>query len=100
MLHLVRNAVSHGIEPPDDRVAKGKRPEGTITLSASAAGEQVTIEIADDGGGVDAAEVVPVPVGPDWQCPLGRSTRPPSCRCCVPQASRPKTMPTERAGGA
>ncbi len=54
VLHLVRNAVSHGIEPPDERIRQGKRPEGTITLSASAAGELVTIEIADDGRGVDA----------------------------------------------
>ncbi len=71
VLHLVRNAVSHGIEPPDERIAHGKRPEGTITLSASAAGELVTIEIADDGRGVDAADVIararqaglPVPAG-------------------------------------
>ena len=58
VLHLVRNAVSHGIEPPDERIRQGKRPEGTITLSASAAGELVTIEIADDGRGVDAEDVV------------------------------------------
>ncbi|HEY2149152.1 MAG TPA: chemotaxis protein CheW, partial [Vicinamibacterales bacterium] len=71
VLHLVRNAVSHGIEPPEERIAHGKRPEGTITLSASAAGELVTIEIADDGRGVDAGDVIararqaglPVPVG-------------------------------------
>jgi two-component system chemotaxis sensor kinase CheA len=71
VLHLVRNAVSHGIEPPEERVQRGKRPEGTITLGASAAGELVTIEIADDGRGVDAEEVaararragLPVPEG-------------------------------------
>jgi two-component system chemotaxis sensor kinase CheA len=58
VLHLVRNAVSHGIEPPDQRSANGKRPEGTITLSASAAGELVTIEVADDGGGIDQSAVL------------------------------------------
>jgi len=71
VLHLVRNAVSHGIEPPDERIQRGKRPEGTITLSAAAAGELVTIEIADDGRGVDAEDVaararragLPVPEG-------------------------------------
>ena len=71
VLHLVRNAVSHGIEPPEERIQRGKRPEGTITLNASAAGELVTIEIADDGRGVDAEEVaararragLPVPEG-------------------------------------
>ena len=57
VLHLVRNAVSHGIELPDERIAQGKRPEGTITLSASAAGELVTIDISDDGRGIDVADV-------------------------------------------
>jgi two-component system chemotaxis sensor kinase CheA len=58
VLHLVRNAVSHGIETVDDRIAAGKPPEGTVSLSASAAGELVTLEIADDGRGVDAERVL------------------------------------------
>src|SRR5258705_5076406 len=58
VLHLVRNAVSHGIETIDERIAAGKRPEGTIVLSATTAGDIVRIEIADDGRGVDAAAVV------------------------------------------
>ena len=53
MLHLVRNAVSHGIETPADRIARGKSPEGTIWLRASTAGESVVIEVADDGAGID-----------------------------------------------
>ena len=57
MLHLVRNAVSHGIETPEQRVAAGKPPEGTIRLSASTVGESVIIEIADDGAGIDLAAV-------------------------------------------
>ena len=57
VLHLVRNAVSHGIETAEERVAAGKRPEGTIVLSASTAGEVVRIEIADDGRGIDAHAV-------------------------------------------
>jgi two-component system chemotaxis sensor kinase CheA len=57
VLHLVRNAVSHGIEDPAVRIASGKRPEGTIRLAATTAGEIVTIEVADDGRGVDAAAV-------------------------------------------
>src|SRR4029078_11303220 len=57
VLHLVRNAVSHGIELPDERIAQGKRREGTNTLSASAAGELVTIDISDDGRGIDVADV-------------------------------------------
>jgi two-component system chemotaxis sensor kinase CheA len=58
VVHLVRNAVSHGLETADERVARGKRPDGTISLSASTAGEMVTIAIADDGRGIDTAAVV------------------------------------------
>ena len=53
ILHLVRNAVGHGIETVEQRVAAGKPPEGTIRLNASTVGESVIIEIADDGGGID-----------------------------------------------
>jgi two-component system, chemotaxis family, sensor kinase CheA len=53
ILHLVRNAVSHGIETAERRVAAGKPPEGIIRLSASTVGESVIIEIADDGAGID-----------------------------------------------
>lgn len=73
VLHLVRNAVSHGIEDVDERIAAGKPPEGTISLNASAAGEIVTIDIADDGRGLDVERVLarathlglPVPAEPD-----------------------------------
>jgi two-component system chemotaxis sensor kinase CheA len=57
ILHLVRNAVGHGIETVDRRVAAGKPPEGTIRLSATTVGESVVIEIADDGAGIDLAAV-------------------------------------------
>ena len=57
LLHLVRNAVSHGLETVAERVAAGKSPAGTITLRAATAGDSVLIEIADDGRGVDAARV-------------------------------------------
>jgi len=57
ILHLVRNAVGHGIETVDRRVAAGKPPDGTIRLSASTVGESVVIEIADDGAGIDLAAV-------------------------------------------
>jgi two-component system, chemotaxis family, sensor kinase CheA len=72
VLHLVRNAVSHGIETAEERVAAGKRPEGTIVLCAATAGDIVRIDIADDGRGVDVEAVIarakalglPVPAGP------------------------------------
>lgn len=56
-LHLVRNAVAHGLEDVEERTRAGKPPEGTLQLTASAAGELVTIEIADDGRGIDAERV-------------------------------------------
>jgi len=57
LLHLVRNAVSHGLETGAERVAGGKRPEGKLTLRAATAGDNVTIEIEDDGRGIDAGRV-------------------------------------------
>ncbi len=58
MLHLVRNAVSHGIETPAERIAAGKPPDAALTLSASTVGEQVVIEVSDDGRGIDVDEVL------------------------------------------
>ncbi|GAB3241506.1 chemotaxis protein CheA [Kineosporia babensis] len=53
MTHLVRNAIDHGIEPPDVRTAKGKNPEGTLTLRAYHEAGLVHLEIIDDGAGID-----------------------------------------------
>ena len=55
LVHLVRNAVDHGIEMPDERVACGKPARGTVRLTARQAGDQIVIEIVDDGKGMDAA---------------------------------------------
>lgn len=57
VLHLVRNAVSHGIEPVAERIAAGKPEAGTLSLNAASVGELVMIEIADDGRGVDVDAV-------------------------------------------
>jgi two-component system chemotaxis sensor kinase CheA len=54
LLHLVRNAVSHGIERPEERLARGKQADGRLTLRATAAGDRIVVEVADDGGGIDA----------------------------------------------
>ena len=53
LLHLIRNAVDHGIEPPADRVAAGKPETGTITIAASVVGSTLRLEIRDDGAGID-----------------------------------------------
>jgi two-component system chemotaxis sensor kinase CheA len=57
LTHLVRNAVDHGIESPEKRLAQGKSPEGRLALHAFHEGGKVIIEIADDGGGIDPQRV-------------------------------------------
>lgn len=57
LLHLVRNAVDHGIEPPEARAAAGKPPQGHLSLAARSLGDQILIEICDDGAGIDPARV-------------------------------------------
>ena len=53
LLHLIRNSVDHGIELPEARIAAGKNPTGTVTLSAKHAGAFINITIKDDGKGLD-----------------------------------------------
>ncbi len=55
LVHLVRNAVDHGIEPPAEREAKGKPRAGTVVLSAEQEGDHILITISDDGRGMDPA---------------------------------------------
>jgi chemotaxis protein histidine kinase CheA/ActR/RegA family two-component response regulator len=57
LLHLMRNAVNHAIETPEERVARGKSPVGHITLSAAYEGNQVIITVKDDGTGIDPNKV-------------------------------------------
>ena len=90
VIHLVRNAISHAIEPPAERAAAGKAAEGVIRLGASTSGESVVLEISDDGAGIDVRAVavraraagMTVPDGPldmgallDILCASGFSTR-------------------------
>jgi two-component system chemotaxis sensor kinase CheA len=53
IMHCVRNALDHGVETPEKRVAAGKPEEGTVLLKASNEGNMIVIEIADDGHGID-----------------------------------------------
>ena len=57
LTHLVRNAVDHGIETPEERAAAGKNPEGTLTLRAFHESGHVTVEVSDDGRGIDVERV-------------------------------------------
>lgn len=58
LVHLVRNAIDHGIETPDRRLAEGKKAEGVLTIDVSTRGPWVTISVYDDGGGVDVESVI------------------------------------------
>jgi two-component system chemotaxis sensor kinase CheA len=53
LTHLVRNSCDHGIEQPEERIAKGKSAHGTITLAASHQGGSILIEVRDDGRGLN-----------------------------------------------
>jgi len=57
LVHLLRNAVDHGIESPGERVTRGKPSQGTIRLRASQQGGKAIIEVADDGGGIDLLRI-------------------------------------------
>jgi two-component system chemotaxis sensor kinase CheA len=57
LMHLVRNAVDHGIEPAEERLTAGKPARGTVYLNAYHQGTQVVIEVRDDGRGIDPAHV-------------------------------------------
>ncbi|OGU00332.1 MAG: hypothetical protein A2085_06500 [Gemmatimonadetes bacterium GWC2_71_10] len=58
LVHLLRNAVDHGIEPPEERVAAGKRPEGRLVLAAVRERATVAIKVTDDGRGVNKRRVL------------------------------------------
>ena len=53
LLHLVRNAVDHGLETPEERLASGKEPEAEIELSAEYVGDSIRVVLSDDGRGID-----------------------------------------------
>lgn len=57
LMHILRNAVGHGIETPEERTRAGKSPHGTLRLNAYHQGNQVVIEISDDGRGIDVEKV-------------------------------------------
>ena len=58
LTHIIRNAVDHGIESPTDRLKSGKREIGLLTVSARQSGNQILIDITDDGKGIDGKKLV------------------------------------------
>ncbi|MGH7995924.1 MAG: chemotaxis protein CheA [Opitutaceae bacterium] len=72
LVHMVRNALDHGVESPEERVAAGKPEQGTVTLRAFHRGGSIHIQLQDDGRGLDAAKILAkarrqrlVPEGPE-----------------------------------
>lgn len=57
LMHIIRNAIDHGFEKPEDRVAQGKPAKGLLSLSAIQEGGMISLEIADDGKGIDAEAI-------------------------------------------
>ena len=58
LMHMVRNAVDHGVEAPEERRRAGKTARGTVRITAAQAGEHVLVRIADDGAGIDRGRVL------------------------------------------
>lgn len=58
LVHMVRNSLDHGLEPPEERAARGKPREGKIRIAAYQAGGNVVIEVADDGRGLDREKIL------------------------------------------
>lgn len=57
LLHIIRNSGDHGIEMPDERIAKGKNPVGTVLLKAYYSGSSVIVQVSDDGKGMDPNKI-------------------------------------------
>lgn len=57
LMHIIRNALDHGIEPPDERRAAGKNPVGRVTLNAYQQGNSVVLDVTDDGRGIDPERI-------------------------------------------
>ena len=62
LTHMIRNAVDHGLERPDARIAAGKPPQGVVRLSAAHRSGRVVIEVADDGAGIDRPRVLQIAI--------------------------------------
>jgi two-component system chemotaxis sensor kinase CheA len=62
LMHIIRNALDHGIEPPDERRSKGKNPVGRVTLNAYQQGNSVVLDVTDDGRGINPERIRAVAV--------------------------------------
>lgn len=76
LTHLVRNAIDHGIESAEVRLARGKPEQGTVTLNAYHDSGNIVIEVSDDGGGIDADKVLAKAIANGLVSPSQQLSRP------------------------
>ena len=57
LTHMIRNAIDHGLESPEGRIAAGKPLEGTVKLTAVHRSGRIVLEVSDDGGGINRPRV-------------------------------------------
>jgi len=57
-MHLMRNSIAHGIEPPDERIKRGKNQEGKIVLEADKIGNNLVLKVSDDGRGIERSAII------------------------------------------
>ncbi|WP_097460027.1 chemotaxis protein CheA [Mangrovitalea sediminis] len=69
LVHLVRNAIDHGLESPERRLEVGKPEQGTVTLNAFHESGQIVIEVSDDGGGIDPDRILQKAIERDLVAP-------------------------------
>ncbi|WP_221934018.1 hybrid sensor histidine kinase/response regulator, partial [Tepidimonas thermarum] len=81
--HLLRNAVVHGIEPPADRLAAGKRPEGRVALQWQIQGADLCLTVTDDGAGLDVQGLRARAVAAGWHPADAPFTRDDAVRCAL-----------------
>ncbi len=80
LLHLLRNAVDHGVEPPGERRAAGKPERGRVRIEAAAEGSRVTLRVVDDGRGIDPERVERAALERGLLAPGAHLTEPQSLR--------------------
>jgi two-component system chemotaxis sensor kinase CheA len=57
LVHMIRNAIDHGVEPPEERIKQGKPPQGIVVVNAERDGNYILITMEDDGRGIDAEKI-------------------------------------------
>ena len=95
MVHIIRNAIDHGIESPAERLAAGKREIGSLTITARQTGSEIRIGIVDDGKGIDGDKLVAKAIAAKLitaEDAKGLTTRERNMLICLPGLSTAKEV--------